>query len=88
MSGKGTPSKKFIPKLAEVLGDEVYTILGMMPPDPFKSVPSELKEPLRAALSDLDRILKEKHISVDSEAAKPIAREVFSRHGFTINSIE
>ena len=88
LNGDHKPGKKYIPKLAEKLGDEAYVMLGIPVPDPFRNVPEELSNPLKSAFRELDRILTEKQINVESEEAKEIAREVFTRHGFTIESIE
>lgn len=88
MNGVSQPGKKYIPVLAKKLGDDVYVMLGMPVPDPFRNVPEELSAPLQAAFRELDRIITEKQIDVESKEAKQIAREVFSRHGFTVDSIE
>jgi len=90
---RGIPtSKKIISKLFEVYGDEIFSILGYDDPDSEKidisSLPEDLQERLRTAMSEIDEAIKSRAGLVDSEDTSRLVRETFSKYGFTITKKE
>jgi len=90
---RGIPtSKKIISKLFEVYGDEIFSILGYDDPDSEKidisSLPEDLQERFRTAMSEIDEAIKSRAGLVDSEDTSRLVRETFSKYGFTITKKE
>jgi DNA-binding XRE family transcriptional regulator len=91
MRGKRKPTLESAIKIAEIY-PEVYDVLGLPRPGKsvsYESLPSDIRTRFESASDEFNRLSIERHITnPDTPEAHALAREVFSRYGFTIASIE
>jgi len=93
VNGRNNPSYRKAIQIAKKLDDySLLDILGYPRPVsseiPFDSLPSELRERLRAALGEIEETLKTRAIQPDSPEGSAISESVLKKFGFTVSSIE
>jgi transcriptional regulator with XRE-family HTH domain len=86
MNGDTTPDAAGVAVLVEQLGGEVYTILGIQPPEEISvsGLPDEFRRRLEAATIEARNALASSGIEVTSTTGWSLVAEVFSRHGFEV----
>ncbi len=86
--GKKPRNQETITKLLNVFGNEVYEVLGFPKPDyeevNISSLPEELQNRFKTAMSEIDEALKERELSSESEEGMSVIRETFGKYGFAV----
>jgi hypothetical protein len=84
--GKQPTSTKHINNLIDKYGDDAYGILGINPPavTSLDHLPPIFRDPIQAALAEMNSIYATRGISPDSPEAVSIAVEVMDKHGFIL----
>ena len=86
---RGAPtSARMIQALVNKYGDEVYSVVGLRNTDyesvDITSLPPDLQERFRNAMSEIDSALAERHLLSDSEEGHRVIRESFGKYGLNV----
>lgn len=83
ISGRYKPGSKYIPVLAEKLGLDVYSYLGLQKPkSSLLYLPADLRERLEHAIAETNETLERKGLTGDSPDAAETVTEIWERWGF------
>lgn len=81
LNGRNKPSAKTLPRLANKLGNGIYSVMGLPAPDELESLPSVFLDPILAARREYTIELSNKGITSDTPEARQIIKDAFDRHG-------
>jgi hypothetical protein len=84
MNERYKPGAKYIPSLAQKLGFEVYSVLGLPSPETsalLDSLPPGVQSKLVAALTEAQQMASESGINLDSPKGSDIVNSVLRKHG-------
>jgi transcriptional regulator with XRE-family HTH domain len=88
MQGDSLPDMGNVEILAEKLGPDIYSVLGLPDPRrplPVDALPDDFRRALEAAMQEAANTLEIKRIDPESEEASKVVIEVFAKHGFKYN---
>jgi transcriptional regulator with XRE-family HTH domain len=85
VNGRYQPGRKYLPILAEALGDEIYDVMGMSRPstDELEPLSDDFKARLKIALKELGEQMAASNLDRNDPDAIKLTMQVFKKHNIT-----
>ncbi|NSW52171.1 MAG: hypothetical protein HPY85_06680 [Anaerolineae bacterium] len=84
-TGKTARDYRHVDALAKVYGINVYHILGIDPPDPsLNSLPPQSRQRFLAAMTEIEKQIGLRNLSLDSPEALELSERIFAEHGIIV----